>query len=72
MPIKNIGIHMQRPVTWKSKSNSDLGVVDLSLNINEGKKLSIKKIDFKGNFLVESKVLKNYFTKRKKLFKFYY
>ena len=55
-------------VTWKSKSNSDLGVVDLSLNIVEGKKLSIKKIDFKGNFLVESKVLKKLFHKKKETF----
>ena len=30
-PTKNIGIHMD--VTWKSKSNPDLGVVDLSLMV---------------------------------------
>jgi len=55
-------------VTWKSKSNSDLGVVDLSLNIVEGKKLSIKKIDFKGNYLVESKVLKNIISQKERNF----
>ena len=55
-------------VTWKSKSNSDLGIVDLSLNIVEGKKLSIKKIDFKGNYLVESKLLKKIISQKERNF----
>ena len=53
-------------VTWKSKSNSDLGIVDLTLNIVEGKKLSIEKIDFQGNYLVESKVLKKIISQKER------
>ena len=50
--------------SWKSKSNSKLGIVDLSISINEGKKVSIKEVDFKGNFLIETADLKKIVTQK--------
>ena len=51
-------------VLWKSKSNSQLGTVDLSISIIEGKKVSVEKVDFKGNFLVKTAVLKKIVTQK--------
>ena len=48
--------------SWKSKSNSKLGIVDLSISVNEGKKVSVKEVDFKGNFLIETADLKKIVT----------
>ena len=39
----------------KSKSNSKLGIVDLSISVNEGKSF-VKEVDFKGNFLIEQQI----------------
>jgi len=55
-------------VEWESKLNSDLGIVDLYLNIFEGKKISIEKIDFNGNYLIGTKELKKIILQKEKNF----
>ncbi|WP_372806576.1 outer membrane protein assembly factor BamA [Pontiella sp.] len=53
-------------VTWTAKTNDELGTVDVVFNIDEGDKLSIKRIEFRGNDLIEEKKLKKVIRQKQK------
>lgn len=53
-------------VTWTSKKNVELGTVDVTFNIDPGKKTGVKKIVFEGNDLVEAKILRKVIQQKQK------
>ncbi|VGO15326.1 Outer membrane protein assembly factor BamA [Pontiella desulfatans] len=53
-------------VSWKSKTNDELGTVDVTFKIEEGDKLAIKKIEFEGNDIIEDKKLKKVIQQKQK------
>ncbi|MEA2068992.1 MAG: outer membrane protein assembly factor BamA, partial [Verrucomicrobiota bacterium] len=53
-------------VTWTSKTNDELGTVDATFRIAEGRKLGIKKLVFEGNDLVEDKKLRKVIQQKQK------
>ncbi|MCK4563130.1 MAG: outer membrane protein assembly factor BamA [Verrucomicrobia bacterium] len=55
-------------VKWTTKANAELGVVDVTFKIKEGRKLGIKKIAFEGNELVDDKILRKVMQQKQKWF----
>ena len=53
-------------ISWDSKANPELGVVDVTYRIEEGRKLAIKKIKFEGNDLIEDKKLRKVMQQKQK------
>ncbi len=53
-------------VTWTSKTNDELGTVDVKFQIKEGRKLGIKHIEFDGNDLIDDKKLRKIIQQKKK------
>jgi len=53
-------------VTWSSKSNSELGTVDVAYRIEEGRKQGIKQIEFVGNDLIDDKKLRKVMQQKQK------
>jgi outer membrane protein insertion porin family len=55
-------------VKWTTQDNAELGVVDVSFEIKEGRKLGIKKIIFEGNDLIDDKTLRKVMQQKQKWF----
>jgi outer membrane protein insertion porin family len=53
-------------VKWDSRTNDDLGTVDVTFHIQEGGKLGIKKIVFEGNEEISDKDLKKVMQQKQK------
>ena len=53
-------------VTWTSKTNDELGTVDVAFRIDNGPKMGIKYIEFDGNDIVEDKKLQKLIQQKKK------
>jgi len=53
-------------VTWRTKVVEELGTVDVTFDIKEGRKLGIKHIEFEGNEAVEDKVLRKVMQQKQK------
>jgi outer membrane protein insertion porin family len=55
-------------IEWTAVVDSDLGIVDLLIEIVEEQKIGIRKIRFSGNHLVESDKLRQLLTQKEKSF----
>ena len=53
-------------VTWTSKTNDELGTVDVAFRIDEGRKMGIKHIEFEGNDIIEDKDLRKLMQQKQK------
>ncbi|NNJ71303.1 MAG: outer membrane protein assembly factor BamA [Kiritimatiellales bacterium] len=53
-------------VDWTSKVNEELGTVDVTYRIDEGRKLGIKRIEFEGNDLIDDGKLKKVIQQKQK------
>ena len=53
-------------VTWSSSGNVELGTIDVSFKVDEGRKLGIKHIEFSGNDLMDEKMLRKVMQQKKK------
>jgi outer membrane protein insertion porin family len=53
-------------VEWTSKTNDELGTVDVTFRVDCGKKLAVKKILFEGNDLIDDKKLKKIIQQKQK------
>lgn len=53
-------------VTWEADVNEQLGTVDVTYRVDEGRKLGIKRIEFEGNDLVEDKKLRKLMQQKQK------
>ncbi len=56
----------QVSVEWTSKVNEELGTVDVTFRIDEGRKLGIKNIAFEGNDLIDDGKLKKVIQQKQK------
>ena len=55
-------------IVWTSKTDDDLGTVDVSFRVTEGDKLGIKKIVFEGNEFMDDKKLRKVMQQKQKWF----
>lgn len=55
-------------VEWTPRANEQLGTVDVAFQINEGRKLGIKRIVFEGNDLIDDKALRQVMQQKQKWF----
>ncbi len=55
-------------VTWSSKTDVELGTVDVTYRIKEGRKLGIKKLVFEGNEFIDDKKLRKIVQQKQKWF----
>lgn len=55
-------------IAWTSKTDDDLGTVDVSFRVTEGDKLGIKKIVFEGNEFMDDKKLRKVMQQKQKWF----
>jgi len=55
-------------IKWDSKTDENLGTVDVTFRIKEGRKLGIKEIVFEGNDLVDDQKLRKVIQQKKKWF----
>ena len=53
-------------VEWTSKVNEELGIVDVTYRISEGRKLGVKHIMFEGNHFADDKRLKRLMQQKEK------
>jgi outer membrane protein insertion porin family len=53
-------------VEWTSSVNEELGIIDVIYAIEEGRRLSIKHIDFEGNDLIEDDKLRGLLVQKEK------
>ncbi|MDF7826204.1 outer membrane protein assembly factor BamA [Pontiellaceae bacterium B12227] len=53
-------------VTWTSKTNDELGTIDVAFRVDEGPKMGIKHIEFHGNDIVEDKKLRKLIQQKEK------
>ncbi|HEY5653610.1 MAG TPA: outer membrane protein assembly factor BamA [Pontiella sp.] len=53
-------------VKWESRTDAELGVVDVVFHVDEGPKMGIKNIVFEGNDLIEDKKLESLIQQKRK------
>ena len=53
-------------VEWTSQVDDELGVVDVTFRIDEGRKMGIKKIEFEGNDLIDDDKLRKLIQQKQK------
>jgi outer membrane protein insertion porin family len=53
-------------ITWTSKTDDELGTVDVTFRVKEGDKLGIKKIVFEGNEFIDDKKLRKVMQQKQK------
>ena len=53
-------------VTWSAKTDAELGTVDVTFHIDEGRKMGIKRIEFEGNDVIEDDDLRKLMQQKQK------